>query len=514
MQTGLSPLIQRASRVGGRSLVLVATAALTALVALSKLHAATGRQVAPTGVRNVGQQPDTSSIAIVHATVVDVSTGHLARAQTIVIRGNRISAVTRDDAAKLPIGARIVDATGKYVIPGLWDMHVHATGPGIDRLFLPVLAANGITGVRDMWGRFAWFDSARAQTARGALVAPRIVGSGHILDGAPAIWPGSSGVKDADEARKVVDSLAAGGAAFIKVYSRLTPEEFRAAAEQAKRRGLPFAGHVPSLVSVGEASDLGMKSIEHLQLLTTACSSAEDALRAELVAAVASPKGWDSAGVVGRAQVRRTIDTFDPARCRAIAARLKRNETWMVPTLTVLRSIAFLDDSTLASDSRLAYIPRWFSGSWNPKNDFRFRMLTPADWALRREVFALQQRIVTLLHEQGVQFLAGTDLSNPYIFPGFSLHEELRNFVAAGFTPLQALQSATIDPARYFAATDSLGAVAAGLVADLAILDGNPLADIGNTERVHAVLLDGRLLDAAARTRILEQARNLAAGRQ
>jgi imidazolonepropionase-like amidohydrolase len=462
--------------------------------------------VAPAGAQ--GEQ-----VVIRGATIVDVSAGRLVPGQTIVVSGNRIVSVGRDAAARPAAGARTVEASGKFVIPGLWDMHVHATGPVLDRLFLPVLVAHGVTGVRDMWGRFAWFDSARAQVARGTLVAPRIVGSGHILDGAPAIWPGSTGVKDVEETRRVVDSLAAGGAAFIKVYSRLSPEAFRAAAAQARARGLPFAGHVPSLVSVGEASDLGMRSIEHLQMFTQACSRDDDALRAELAAAVASPRAWDSAAVVSRGQVRRTLDTFDARRCAELAARLKRNGTWMVPTITVLRSVAYLDDSTLASDPRMAWIPRWFSAGWNPRTDFRFRALGPQDWARRKEVFAAQQRLVTLLHRAGVSFLAGTDLSNPYIFPGSSLHEELRNLVAAGFSPLEALRAATLNPARYLGATDSLGAVRAGYVADLVVLDADPLADIANSERVHAVVVNGRLIDAAERQRLLDAGRALAGGR-
>jgi len=161
----------------------------------------------------------------------------------------------------------------------------------------------------------------------------------------------------------------------------------------------------------------------------------------------------------------------------------------------------------------MAYVPRFFSATWNPKNDFRFKMLTAQDWALRKEVYAQQRKIVTLLHEAGVSFLAGTDLSNPYIFPGFSLHEELRNLVSLGFTPLEALQSATRNPARYLAATDSLGAVAAGQLADLVVLDANPLRDIANTEKVHAVVLNGRLVDSTQRQGLLEEARKRAAGR-
>jgi imidazolonepropionase-like amidohydrolase len=454
-----------------------------------------------------------NAVAFTHANIVDVVSGRASSDQTIIVEGNRIRSILPPGATKLAPGTRVVDATAKFVIPGLWDMHVHATGPGLDDLFLPVLAANGITGVRDMFGTIAWYDSARAKAARGALVSPRIIGAGHILDGKPAIWPGSLGVGTPEEARHAVDSLASAGAAFIKVYSRLTRDAFLAAGDEAKKRGLPFAGHVPTLVSVAEASDAGMKSIEHLQTFVTACSRDEDKLRAEIAAAVASPKAWDSASVVQRKHARTLPQSFDASRCQALAARLKKNGTWMVPTITVLRSTAFLDDTTLASDPRLAYIPSFFSNSWNPKADFRFRTLTPEDWAARKALFQEQLQIVKVLHEAGVQFLAGTDLANPYIYPGFSLHEELANFVAAGFTPAEALRSATYDPARYFGATDSLGTVAAGKVADLVLLDANPLSDIRNTTKIFAVVLNGRVIENQEREALLAAGRRLAGGK-
>jgi imidazolonepropionase-like amidohydrolase len=452
------------------------------------------------------------AVAIAHANIVDVVTGQTSNDQTIIVQGNRIRSILPPGATKLAPGTRVLDATGKFVIPGLWDMHVHASGPGIDRLFLPLLVANGITGVREMFGRLAWYDSARALAARGTIVSPRIIGAGHILDGKPAIWPGSLGVATPDEARRVVDSLARAGAAFIKVYSRLSRDAFLAAADEAKKRGLPFAGHVPTRVSVTEASDAGMKSIEHLTTLVSACSRDDEKIRAEIAAAVASPKGWDSASVVQRTQARTLAQAFDADRCQAIAATLKKNGTWMVPTMTVLHSVAFLDDTTLASDPRLAYIPRFFSATWNPRADFRFRAFTAEDWAARKALYAEQLRIVRLLHEAGVQFLAGTDLSNPYIYPGFSLHDELANFVAAGFTPAEALRSATYDPARYFAATDSLGTVAAGKVADLVLLDANPLTDIRNTLRIFAVVLNGRVIEQSEREALLAQGRRMAGG--
>jgi imidazolonepropionase-like amidohydrolase len=450
------------------------------------------------------------AVAISHATIVDVVAEQLSVDRTIVIDGNRIQAILPAGATKLAPGTRVIDARGKFVIPGLWDMHVHATGPGIDRLFLPLLVANGVTGVREMFARLAWYDSARALASRGAIVAPRIVGSGHILDGKPAVWDGSVAVANGDEARRAVDSLATAGSAFIKVYSRLTRDEFLAAGAEAKKRGLPFAGHVPTLVSVAEASNAGMKSIEHLTMFTTACSRDEERLRGEVAAAVASPKRWDSATVLLRTQAKTLTKSFDETRCRALAETLKKNGTWMVPTITVLRSTAYLDDAKLGSDPRLVYIPAFFVKSWNPRTDFRFRVLTADDWAARKVLFDEQLRIIKLLHAAGVQFLAGTDLSNPYIYPGFSLHDELANLVQLGFTPAEALRAATINPARYFQATDSLGAVAAGQVADLVVLDANPLTDIRNTQKIFVVVANGRVIERSEREGLLAAGRRQA----
>lgn len=451
-----------------------------------------------------------ASVAITNASVVDVESGRVTPGQTLLIRGNRIRQVGSTGRLQVPAGATTIDGTGRFVIPGLWDMHVHATGFGIDRLFLPVLVANGVTGVRDMFGRVAWYDSARAFARRGEFAMPRLLGAGHILDGKPEIWPGSVGVRDAAEATRAVDSLASAGAAFIKVYSRLTPEEFRAAAAAAKARKLEFAGHVPSLVAVDEALQLNMRTIEHLQMFTTACSSREESLRGDLAAAVASLKAWDSAAVLQRAQLGVQVETFDRARCQALAARVAKSNTWMVPTIVVLRSTSFLDDTTLKADARLRYVPKFFSASWDPRTDFRFRAVTPEGWAMRKRIYARQLEIVRLLHDAGAKFLAGTDLSNPWIFPGFSLHDELAHFVANGFTPLEALQSATLNPARFLGATDSLGTVRPGKVADLVLLDGNPLVDIRNVSRVHAVILNGQPLDRTTLDAMLKTAESLA----
>lgn len=446
-----------------------------------------------------------SPIVIRNVTTVDVQTGSLRPAQTVIIEGTRTKTIGEAAQLATPKGARIVDGTGKFLIPGLWDMHVHATGPGVDRLFLPVLVANGVTGVREMFGTFRWYADARAMAKRGEIVMPRLVGSGHILDGKPQIWQ-SVEVADAAQARHAVDSLARGGAAFIKVYSRLTPGEFRAIADEAKKHNLSFAGHVPTLVSVDEALSLGMASIEHLQMFTTACSSQEEAFRSALLDAVASPKGWDSAGVISRLQLPMLRQTFDRERCTALAKRVAASNTWMVPTVVVLHSTTHLDDPSLRNDPRLQYIPEFFKTGWNPANDFRFRAVTPEGWAARKRIFDEQLSILRILHDAGAKFLAGTDLSNPYLYPGFSLYDELTYLTKNGFSNLEALQTATINPARFLNATDSLGTIAEGTVADLVLLDANPLVDIANVARVHAVIANGVLIDAARRQQILKNA--------
>ena len=436
-------------------------------------------------------------VAIRDVSVIDVATGSVTPARTLIVSGRRITAVGPATSVTVPANATVVDGQGGFVIPGLWDMHVHATTPDLEDLFLPLLLAHGITGIRDTWGGMGSIDSARTKLKRGVYVGPRVTGAGNLVDGTPPIWPGSLGVATPEAAKRAVDSLAKIGAGFIKVYSRLSPEAFRAIADQSKQLGLPFAGHIPTLVPAAEASDLGQLTVEHLTGVLLGCSRDEERLRNDIRAAVTSG-GWDSAGVVSRRQAQAALDSYDAERCRALGRRFAKNGTWMVPTITVLRSTAYLDDRTLAADPRLAFIPSGMASYWNPKQDFRFRTLTADDWARRKATFKRQVEIVGVLKREGVRFLAGTDLANPYIYPGSSLHDELRNLVDAGFTPVQALQTATIEPARFYRATDSLGAVSKGYLADLVVLDANPLEDIRNSTRIRAVLMDGRLYDRKA----------------
>ena len=443
------------------------------------------------------------TVAITHATVVDVESGRRLADQTVVVRDGRIAAVGPASRVSVPVDARVVDGRGRYVIPGLWDMHVHAAMPGLAQHFLPLLVASGVTGVREMFSTLPVLKAVRAQVDSGKILGPRIVGSGHILDGRPPIWFGSAMAATADEGRRAVDSLAAGGADFIKVYGRLPREAYFAVAEAAKARGIPFAGHVPSLVGVEEASAAGQKSIEHMTGILSACSPRDAEMR-DTVARMVAAGGW-TAVTGGTARTRALMESYDEGRCRALARTLKRNGTWLAPTMVTIRNTSFLDDTTLAADPRMRFFSKTFAQSWNPRNDFRFRTRTPEDWAVSHAGHAHLVRIVRLMREEGVPFLAGTDLSNPYVYPGFSLHDELAELVGAGFTPAQALRAATSDAARYLGLADSVGTVAVGKAGDLVVLDADPLADIRAVGRIHAVVLGGRLIDAAERERLLAE---------
>jgi imidazolonepropionase-like amidohydrolase len=442
------------------------------------------------------------SLVLRHVNIVDVNAGTVRRDMTVEIAGNRIAAIS-PGAADVPPDANVVDASGKYVIPGLWDMHVH----WYDKRYLPLFIANGVTGMRQMWGmpeHHQW----RIDINTGSLVGPREVIASAIIDGPKPIWPNSVAVKDAAEGRAAVIREKEKGADFIKVYSLLPRDAFMGIVAEAKEQHISFAGHVPNSVRASEASDAGMKSMEHLSGVLLECSTHEDAIRQALEDASAE----NTAAVMraGRAHARELLETWDDARAAALFAHFLKNGTWQCPTLTVNRAFAYLDDPNLAGDPRLRYMPEAIRQSWDPKNDFRSREVTPEDYATRKATFARQLQIVGAMRRAGVDILAGTDVLNPYCFPGFSLHDELALLVQAGLPPLDALRAATTNPAR-FLGTSEFGGVEEGRIADLVVLDANPLEDIHNTRRINAVIFDGKYYPRRALDRMLRDVEALAA---
>lgn len=426
-------------------------------------------------------------IVFTHVTIIDVTGAAPRRDTTVMINGDRISAI--GDNLPVPAGAQVVDATGKFLIPGLWDMHVHWYVRDMFTLFI----ANGVTGVRQMFGNsdlLRWRD----QIAKGSLLGPRMVVASPIIDGPQPIWPNSIAVRNEDEGRKAVRRVKQWGADFVKVYALLPRDAYFAIADEAKQQGMTFVGHVPNAVSPAEASDVGQKSIEHLTGILIASSDKETELRDKLVKA-------DSPEARGRVQTT-ALETYDEKKAADLVARLAKNQTWQCPTLIVLRSSAYHGDESFRRDGRLRYIPRLLQQRWNLRATNR----SGGDNAVEKKVLQKQFEIVGVMQKAGVSILAGTDTGNPYCFPGFSLHEELALLVIAGLTPVEALRSATLNPAKFFGLDQTLGTIEQGKIADLVLLDANPLLDIRNTQRINAVVSNGRLFDRKALDKLLAEA--------
>ncbi len=311
----------------------------------------------------------------------------------------------------------------------------------------------------------------------GKTLAPRIAVGSAIVDGVPTFLPNMLGVATPDEARRAVRTMRDAGAGFIKVYWNLSPEAYLAIADESKKLGIPFAGHVPFSMSAARVSDAGQKSIEHLTGLLETCSSKEDELRraTNLPPPALNDELWR---------------TQDEQKCRVLFARFAKNKTWHVPTAVLHRMLTFRGEESFRKDERLKYVPVAEAQAWQklPNGPQRFAVET------RNKRFEKLFETIRLMHKTGVPLLAGTDLGNPFIFAGFSLHDELELFVKAGLTPLEALRTATINPARFLGKEKDLGTVQRGKLADLVLLDANPLENIRNTRRISGVVVNGRHL--------------------
>jgi imidazolonepropionase-like amidohydrolase len=445
-------------------------------------------------------------VALAHVTVIDVTGGPARRDVTVVVRGGRIVAVGPASQVRLPPGVTPIDMNGKYVIPGLCDTHVHSED--MEQIYPPLYLANGVTTVREMSG-YPYLQAWRERVETGDLFGPRFVVGSAIIDGHPSLWAGVPlphfEVKDADEARQAVRQVHRDGADFVKVYTRLTRETFQAAADEARRLGIPLVGHCPDLVPVTEASDAGLGSVEHVFNSWYATSSREDEIRRVIAGMV--PDGYNDWFHKSLPLDWMAAHSYDPAKAARVFARLARNGCRQVPTLTMHRVLG-IPDSVDFSDPRLAYLPQATLEYWKWVLDEMYvGVRTPQESEQHGELVAHRGRYVDRMRRAGVPVMAGTETGTPFCYPGFAMHDEMAELVAAGFTPMQALRAATLEPARFLGFERWLGTVEPGKVADLVVLDANPVHDIRNTQKIHAVLVRGELISAERRRRMLSEVR-------
>jgi len=412
----------------------------------------------------------TKPLVFTRVTVIDTVDAKPKTDMTVIVKGNRITSIGKSSKIRVPKNAQVIDASGKFLIPGLWDMHTHLSfyadmkQPQPPLTAFPVLIANGVTGVRDLGGNLEQIDKWRKEIADGTLIGPRIVRAGAFVDGPKKTNEFRASmtivVNNPEEARRTVTTLKQRGVDFIKVHNGISHDAYLALADECRKQGIPLVTHLPRSVRMAEASNARTHSIEHIETLTESISFD--------VAAGEKPKD----PLLALAEL-----TDDKAK--SLFALFAKNGTWFDPTLVAYRSFVQEAEENVLKNA----------DSWKKAVEGRT---------------ALFQRylvLIGMMQRAGVGILAGTDFARkrseypyPVTQPGTDLHEELALFVEAGMTPLEALQTATLNPAKYLNIQKDYGTVKKGKIADLVLLDANPLDDIANTKKISAVVVNGRYL--------------------
>jgi hypothetical protein len=467
-----------------------------------------------------------SSLVIRHITVIDVVTGASRADQVVRISGNRIVAVGTDEGGRsVPGGAAtagaggsggagtaagsggvandgtggtVIDGSGKFLIPGLWDMHYHSQDLQMTRnAIIPLMLANGITGMRLMWGDA---DELRLRDSiqKGLVVGPRMVVGSPLIDDPIGPWQGDVVHVDRKErVPTIIDSLQLLGYDFMKTYEFLNRDVYFAIAHYCRDKHITFAGHVPVGVTVEEASEAGMRSIEHLTGVTKAFSPNEDSLNGVMTAAATRMRGFRDFGTVFFDNENFTTP-FDEKRALAVAEKLRVNQTAVVPTLSIYHALPYNGDE-LNTRPELAVVSK-------PMRDYWYQAV--AKGKSEPGYFEREKKNLLFLYRHGVLIMAGTDALNPYVVHGYSLHNELEWYVEAGMPVLAALRTATINPAIFLHRESLLGTVEKDKLADLVILNTDPLKDIRNTRDIFAVITNGKVIDRAALDTLLRNVRD------
>ncbi len=453
------------------------------------------------------------AICIENITIIDPVDG-VSESQTVIIKDDRIHLVAPSSGLKLSPENEIIDGSGKYLIPGLWDTHIHFAfreelAPRMFNLFLGF----GITSVRDTGGEIEFVNSWKKKASDDPENAPRVMVAGPLLDGLPNVYDGSdaghpplsTGLGTLEDVESKIEELDGKGVDLLKAYEMLTPDQFKLITKLAREKGLKVTGHVPLSMNVIDASNAGMNSMEHMRNLELSCASNWEELwkRRQMTL----EEGKNLAGGVLRssihsAQRQIAVANFDEDRANEVLDVLFKNDTWQIPTLTLNTNLArrpFLRDEFQES---FAYLPQSIRDNWLESttriNEMEISDYTKtyADW-----MFSMVERV----HKRGIPIMAGTDTPIFFLTPGRSLHEELSVLVDAGLTPLEALKTATYNPAKYFNIESELGQVKTGMYADLIILDADPLSDINNTLLINTVIRNGKPHDREALDTMLDQ---------
>lgn len=459
---------------------------------------------------------EVAPLAITHVTVIDATGTPPQPDMTVLVERGYIVAVSPSASASLPAHTNTVDGRGKFLIPGLADMHVHLTGAGEPEgsreFMIPLLVANGITSVRDMGGYLESLLPLRKEIEAGTRLGPRIFFAGPYLDGNPPSFQPSLLVTNAVQASDDVRDLKQRGVDFIKVQSILSRDAYFAIATASKAEHISFVGHVPDRVTAAEASAAGQRSIEHLTGVLRACSADEPKLMREQFGAAGGKERGISSSARQFDWDRELLHSFSETQAHKLIEEFVVNGTWQTPTLILLRQDAYPSVNLAGThDPQMKYIPRVVLDRWMKMAAKNAAATKLQDHSIPQGLMQKSEYVVGEMQKAGVKILAGTDTAAPFVYPGFSLHDELALLVDAGLTPMQALQAATSRAAEFMNKSATQGTIEKGKVADLVLLDADPLADIHNTLQIRAVIVRGKLLDRAALDALLSSVERFAA---
>lgn len=458
--------------------------------------------------------PAMADLMIQNVTIIDPIAGETAH-QDILIGNGTIAAIGERGSIATFAPVDTLDGTGRYVIPALWDAHVHLTyDKEIGNAALPLFVANGITRVRDTGGLLSEIllvdEVAKAQGVK----APEIYFAGPLIDGIPRVYDGSparfpnisDGASTPEDAERIVDELAAAGASLIKSYEMLKPEVFRALVARATERELPVTSHIPLSMDAEAVIAAGVRGMEHLRNIGLSCSAKSETLlteRQNMLRDGVKEEGSTLRSSIHAAQRPIAFSSQDEARCGQVIRALADAQVFQTPTMALNTRGAFRQFLEPRQREPFAYLPASVRDRWNAFADGAAE--TPidpayvafADWSLA---------MVKQLNTAGVPIMAGTDTPIGLLTPGFSLHLEMEMLVKAGLTPQEALASATLRPAQFFGLEAKMGTIEVGKSSELVLLAANPLEDIANSRAIDAVITRGVVLDRSTLNTMLEEA--------
>ena len=440
-------------------------------------------------------------LIITNTRIIDIASGKTSENRLIAISGDTIKAVDKMENIGNYKSSKIIDAHNNFAMPGLWDMHVHFRGGDTliqeNKNLLPLYLSYGVTTIRDCGGDISksvlrW----KSQIAKGELDGPSIFSSGPKLDGSKPAWPGSLPVVSEADVQKALDSLQSLDVDFVKIYDgSLTPTMFYKIIKAAEDRGMLTTGHMPMAANLMEAVDDGLDGSEHMYYIIKSCSPEADSL---------------TKLNLGYGMVNELVNSYDPELAEKVFKKMKQNHVSLTPTLHIGTTLAEILDKDHTKDSLLPYIGKGIQKTYNGRIEGAKRAKAAGRSNMYGGIEELSAKMMVPMYKAGMNLLAGSDAGayNSFVYPGESLIDELHSFVNAGLTPQQALETATINGPKFFGIEKSYGSIAKGKVADVILLQKNPLEDISNISTLTTVIKDTLVYDQQKLHQLLKEVRN------